>query len=1246
MTCRSTRHSALDRRRHQVVYRNLAKALILFLLSSLSPVTSSTQALPLGPILQPAQEASSVKTEKEVLPLEPGRPIKRMLAGGQEHIYQITLSAGQFLKAVVEQDGIDARVKLSGPDGKQITEFDSERRRRGQETVSWVAEETGSYRVDVQAKYKDAVAGAYEIEVVELRLATEGDRALHEAQKLNYKFVGLYGAGKYDEALPLAERVLGIRERILGPEHFDVTRALNNLALLYLNKADYAKAELFCQRALAIGERTLGSGNPYVATYLNSLATIYLFAGDYAKAEPLFQRAIDIKEKSLGPEHPDVSNSLNNLAALYLQRSDYAKAEPLFGRTLAIMEKVLGPEHFDVAKPLINIADICYRRGDYARAEPLYGRALTILEKTLGAEHPLIATCLDRLAVLYNTRGDYSKAEPLYGRALAMRKKILRPEHPDIAHSFNNMAIHYNDKGDYVRAEPLYRRALTIFEKALGSEHPNVSHTLNNLGLLYIERGDYAKAEPLYRRALAITEKVLGPQHPDVTDLLNNLARLYGERGDYAKAEQLHRRALTIHEKALGSEHPTTAMFLANLARIYNERGDYAKAEPLYERALAIREKALGPVHTDVAASLNYLADLYVQRGDYIKAEPLYRRSLAIRERSLGPEHPYTAFCLVGLAELYAAKGDITRAIEFQSRANDVTERNLALNLATGSERQKLAYLALLSSRTDSTLWLHSQVAPNDPRALDLAFTTLVRRKARGLDAMTDTIATLRRHATTQDLKLLDQLTDARSQFATLRFKESNAANPDTSQTQLKSLEEQIDKLEGELSARSAEFRAQTQPVTLSAVQAALPADSALIEFMVYTPQEPRIGKNQPPRYLAYLLGAQGQPRWVDLGEAAPIDRAVDDWRKTLRGNRLDVKRLAREVDEKVMRPIRSLLQSLESGRGEIGHLLVAPDGSLNLIPFAALVDEENRYLLERYTISYLTTGRDLLRLQESRPSQGAPLVVADPQFGTVASARARRTQRSGNSLSGSQARNQQRRKGDPAQIFFRPLPGTKGEALAIKAVLPEASVLLQQEATEGALKRARAPRILHIATHGFFLSDQQASAGEMSGVDGDNPQRISGLRLSKWAAQVEEPLLRSGLALSGANGSENGNDDGVLTALEVAGLDLWGTKLVVLSACDTGVGEVRNGEGVQGLRRALVLAGSESQVMSLWPVTDEGAKEMMIEYYKALRRGERRSEGMRQVQLMMLRSEKRRHPFYWAAFIQSGEWANLEGRR
>jgi CHAT domain-containing protein len=324
---------------------------------------------------------------------------------------------------------------------------------------------------------------------------------------------------------------------------------------------------------------------------------------------------------------------------------------------------------------------------------------------------------------------------------------------------------------------------------------------------------------------------------------------------------------------------------------------------------------------------------------------------------------------------------------------------------------------------------------------------------------------------------------------------------------------------------------------------------------------------------------------------------------------------------------------------------LIAPDGLLNLVPLVALVDERNRYLVESYAISYLTSGRDLLRLQMPRESRSPALVLANPDFGRVPVIDLQGPQRNqspGEPESGHQGRG----KIDPTQVFFQPLPGTQGEAMAIKNALPEAVILLREQATEIAIKQAKAPRILHVATHGFFLDDQETPPAQTRGISGEDPLRTPDLRLSRWAAHVENPLLRSGLALAGANQGQSGDEDGVLTAMEAAGLDLWGTKLVVLSACDTGVGEVRRGEGVQGLRRALVLAGSESQVMSLWPVPDETTRDLMIPYYQALQRGEGRGDALREVQLQMLRSKDRRHPFHWAAFIQSGEWGNLEGRR
>ncbi|HKX30521.1 MAG TPA: CHAT domain-containing protein, partial [Blastocatellia bacterium] len=882
------------------------------------------------------------------------------------------------------------------------------------------------------------------------------------------------------------------------------------------------------------------------------------------------------------------------------------------------------------------------RVGRYDEALPLAERSREIRERILGPGHREVATAINAVASLYHYKGDYAKAEPLYQQALTIREQASGPEHPEIAQSLNNLASLYKDQGDFVRAESHYQRALNMWEKTLGPEHPDVGRVLNNLALLYHYKGDYAKAESLYRRALTVREQAQGPEHLDVAATLNNLALLYYFKHEYQQAEPLFRRALAIREKLLVPDHPDIAACLNNLALLYSNSGDYATAEPLFRRALASRLKALGPEHPRVASILNNLALLYHYRGEYQKAEPLYLQALEIREKALGPAHLDVAKSLNKLAMLYAAKGDLAPAIAYQARAGTVNERNLASNLFAGSERQKLAYLALSSKQTDFTLALHSRIAPGDPRALNLAFTTLLRRKARALDAMSNTVAVLRRHATPQDRALFDQLAEARSRLAAATLKESSSAKPDSYRARIKPLEEDAERLESELSLRSGPFRAQSQPVTLGAVQAALPIGNTLVEFAVYTPQEPRTEKSLPPCYLAYLLTAQGPPKWVDLGEAAPIDRAVEAWRQALRDpKRTDVKRLARAVDEKVMRPIRTLLTESPVPTRRV---LIAPDGMLNLIPFAALVDEQNQYLIERYAISYLTSGRDLLRLQASPPNPNAALIVANPTFGRVATVPVPAAPDSGRGTAG----RPDRFRVDSSQVFFQPLPGTEAEALAIKAVLPGATVLLREQATEGALKQASSPRILHIATHGFFLNenDPEVSGTEPHEAFGDDSLRAPELRLSKWAAQIEDPLLRSGLALAGANQGRSGDDDGVLTALEAAGLDLLGTKLVVFSACDTGVGEIKNGEGVQGLRRALVLAGSESQVMSLWPVPDDTTKDLMVPYYQALQQGEGRGEGLRRVQLQMLRSKDRRHPFYWAAFIQSGEWANLDGRR
>jgi CHAT domain-containing protein len=323
----------------------------------------------------------------------------------------------------------------------------------------------------------------------------------------------------------------------------------------------------------------------------------------------------------------------------------------------------------------------------------------------------------------------------------------------------------------------------------------------------------------------------------------------------------------------------------------------------------------------------------------------------------------------------------------------------------------------------------------------------------------------------------------------------------------------------------------------------------------------------------------------------------------------------------------------------------------LNLIPFGALVDERGEYLIETSSFTYLTTGRDLLRLQTRSESKQEEVIVADPDFDTPKSAASDRTigreEPTAEPLPAAVDASQHgaRAAADFSRLYFRPLPGTAGEAQALKEMFRGATVLTRKQAAEAVIKQVDSPAILHVATHGFFLEDVVNDHGQSSDRGLLIEAQPEGERLED-GARVENPLLRSGLALAGANLRQSDGEDGVVTALEVAGLNLRGTKLVVLSACDTGVGEVKNGEGVYGLRRALVLAGSETQVMSLWPVQDISTRDLMIDYYRGLRAGEKRGEALRQAQLRMLSSRGREHPAYWASFIQSGEWASLDGQR
>lgn len=791
--------------------------------------------------------------------------------------------------------------------------------------------------------------------------------------------------------------------------------------------------------------------------------------------------------------------------------------------------------------------------------------------------------------------GNVQAAIPLAERFVTLVENTLGNDHPLVASSLNELAKLYVEQGNYAAALPLYQRALAIYERTGGSDQLVVSATLNNLANLYRAQGNYDAALPVFQQALAIAEKTLGLNHPEVAVILNNIGLLYTEQKNDSLALPLYQRALRIFEQSLGEKSPYVATTLNNLAALYREQKNYAAALPLYQRALQIREQTLPAGHPDIAASLNNLATLYFDQRNYAAALPLYQRTLAIAQSRLGEVHPNTAAALGNLAAVYWHQGNLSQTLALLKNVQEIEEKNLSQNLIVGSEDYKRNYLGTFQNSTDAILSLHLQSLSQNPEATALALTTILRRKGRLLDFLSQNQARLRQQLAAPDQAKLQQLTTLRTSIAKLVFASAEPA----AFSQVQHLQAQANQLEAELSLRSASFRELTQPVTLTAVQQAIPANAALVEFIRYRPYDLRTQSFGEPRYGVYVLRASGQPLGKDLGTAAEIDAQVRQTRLRLADPRLpkaEVQRAAQVLAEWVITPIRPWI-------GTATHLLIAPDGELNTIPFQALVDAQGRYLVESYLITLLTSGRELLRFQSRPATANTPLIIADPSFDR--------------SFGNAPAFSSTVRSLDLRDLTFAPLPGTAEEAQALRALLPQAQVLIQTAATEAAVKAANSPKILHLATHGFFL----ANLGN------------KGL--------LENPLLRSGLALAGFNQRQSGSDvdDGVLTALEVTGMNLSGTELVVLSACDTGRGDVVNGEGVYGLRRAFTLAGARSQVSTLWKVDDQVTRDMMVAFYQNLRRGMGRTEALRQVQLQRLKDES---PYYWAAFVSSGDWSPL----
>lgn len=1162
-------------------FRRAAVGLLAGLLVSPLTVTGQTAAGGTPPVIDLVVESS----------------IERRPVGGELQSFRLRLKAGEFADLEVEQKGVDVAVALLDPKGARLLAIDGLNEALGVEPVAVVATTDGDYLLTVQAPPQcDAT---YAVRVLALRPASDADRRWTACVESLARATTLNAAKTMREAIAESTKALALAEKETDPTSPRLIPFLENAGRYAAGSRDTDSARPILTRALGIAEAAYGTSDDRIVGLLDALGMMYTNIQNDAAAEPLLSRALSIREQNPDAAPAALATLLHRIGILEIRRGRPLKAEPLLVRALAIREKVLGPDNVYVAQTSDELAVVYENQGRLEEARLAVTRALVIREKAFGPEHEFVAQTLSHLGNVYQQLSQYSKAEPLLLRALAIREKLRGPDDPKVAETLGGLGVLYHYRGQNTRAIPLFERCLVIQENSFGPESNIAAMNLSNLSAAYRELGQYRRSEDYIQRALAMFEKLAGPNHPTLAIMFSNLGALQIRLRDFEGADASYTRMISILETSVGKSSLNLSLGLQNLAEAARQRGQLERADALVRRAIAMQE-SLGSGHYFTAAACVILARIALERGRISEAIESSSKGIAMFTSALGQGHPLIASSYASLALAHLSAGDVPKAVEFIRQANDSREIILAQDLVAGSERAKRDFLKLATREFDSTLSIHAQFAQGDATALGVALQLLLRRKGRALDVMSDAIGNLRRNAAPEDVALLDDLIDARTRLSSMSLAGPGQEPPETYKANVKALEDRIDAIESDVSQRSTRYRIDAPPtVTVGAVQRSIPAGAALVEFASYHSLNPTGNESTmygAARYAAYVLPAEGPPRWVDLGEAKSIDELVDRFRTSLRDPKSrDARALGREVDRAVMQPVRRLT-------GSTKRLLVSPDGLLNLVPFAALVDERGRYLVETLSMTYLTSGRDLLRHRNVPNEDRTSTILADPAFGDSSGFAAETTR-------------------DVVQtggLSFGPLPGTAVEARALAGILPRSVVLLERDATETAVKSMHGPEVLHIATHGFF-------------IDGSGPDFSDG-----------NPLVRSGLALAGANERRSGNEDGVLTALEVAGLDLWGTQLVVLSACNTGLGETRTGEGVSGLRRALVLAGSESQVISLWSVSDAATRELMVSMYRQLLAGDGRTDALRRVQLEMLRSRRTSHPFYWAGFIQSGDWRPL----
>ena len=892
-------------------------------------------------------------------------------------------------------------------------------------------------------------------------------------------------------------------------------------------------------------------------------------------------------------------------ASLYYQIGDYNSSISLLVNASQIFESVLGYYHSINASLLANIASCYSGLCDYQKAIEVGIQALEICRVVKGEDHLDYASLLGKIAGYYTSLNDNTKAIELLILASEIQKNKLGDEHPDYATSLSNLAILYSNNGDYTKAIELGTQALEIRKNTLGGKHPSYASSLNNLAFIYSNIGNYYKAIELGTQALEIRKSILGDKHPSYANSLSNLAGYYAEINDFPKAIEFGTQAMEIQKMQLSDEHPNYANSLANLAGYYAHLGNYIKAIEFGEQAMIIQKMQLSDEHPNYANSLANLAGYYAELDNFEMAIELGMQAMTIRKKTLGEHHKGYANSLADLSYYFLCIGDYKNAA------------NLFRQLLSSAQSFLISNLSGLSFQNRKMFWEQYYhlfqfypyfIVSNDDITGDVYDKTCLFSKGMLLSTDIEMSKLIMESEDSTILKKYQHLQSIRVSLNELYEKPIYERKINTD-----SLEQISDNLELELVRDVKVYGDIMRNLKHSwyDVKTKLNENDIAIEFISF----PLLFCDTTIYAALTLRKNYDSPHMVMLFD----DTEFNEITNTSYYDNPELSQLLWG----------SMAEELEG----VQNIYFSPSGELYNIAIESLPHwSESCMMGDLYNLYRLSSTRELAIERSGTPSNGAVVYGGIKYDSDVSQMGMPRKDESFLAHRGF----------NPDSVTVRGnwdyLTWSLDEANEVDSILEIKNVDVKKvtglDATETSFKdlSGQRKRIIHIATHGFYYNDSTAhryNERERLGflqLDNDRPRYVE-----------DKAMTRSGLLFVGAQNTFNGViipdgvDDGVLTAQEVAQLDLRGLDLLVLSACQTGLGEI-TGDGVFGLQRGFKKAGAKSILMSLWNVNDNATHLLMTEFYRGWTSGMTIYAALRQAQSVV--KEKYPDPKYWAAFI------------